>query len=416
MRRHAATVLLLVASAGQALADSPASLGQVALLSRSYWLGTDGQQGAADRREGAQGFLFNAESAFTPGTLGVGLDVHAFAGFKLDGGRGHAGTGLLPQDSDGRSAAGYSSAGAALKLKLGATQLQVGEMTVQTPVFDTADKRLRPEYASGALLSSQPASGLQLQAGRFTAFSNQASSNSDDDFAGYGASTRHGGISLAGLSWAGPGTPYSAALYAGQLDDTWRQLYANLGGSWGRWGLDGNAYRTRSTGAEQAGAIDTLAWSLAGSATLGSHRFTLAYQKVQGNTPFDFVGGDSIYLANSVKYADFNGPGEHSWQARYQWNGRALGLPGLAASLRYVRGAGIDGSHAPAGGAYAGAQGADGRHWERDFDLGYTVQGGTFKGLALSLAQVSHRANAAQGGSALDRLYLIIEYPWGASL
>ncbi|WP_342625932.1 OprD family outer membrane porin, partial [Pseudomonas aeruginosa] len=25
-------------------------------------------------------------------------------------------------------------------------------------------------------------------------------------------------------------------------------------------------------------------------------------------------GGDSIFLANSVQYSDFNGPGEKSWQ------------------------------------------------------------------------------------------------------
>ncbi|MGT8993088.1 OprD family outer membrane porin, partial [Pseudomonas aeruginosa] len=28
----------------------------------------------------------------------------------------------------------------------------------------------------------------------------------------------------------------------------------------------------------------------------------------------------SIFLANSVQYSDFNGPGEKSWQARYDLN------------------------------------------------------------------------------------------------
>ncbi|WNQ02431.1 OprD family outer membrane porin, partial [Pseudomonas aeruginosa] len=39
--------------------------------------------------------------------------------------------------------------------------------------------------------------------------------------------------------------------------------------------------------------------------------------------------GDSIFLANSVQYSDFNGPGEKSWQARYDLNLASYGVPGL---------------------------------------------------------------------------------------
>ncbi|WNQ07996.1 OprD family outer membrane porin, partial [Pseudomonas aeruginosa] len=40
------------------------------------------------------------------------------------------------------------------------------------------------------------------------------------------------------------------------------------------------------------------------------------------------AGGDSIFLANSVQYSDFNGPGEKSWQARYDLNLASYGVPG----------------------------------------------------------------------------------------
>lgn len=390
-------------------AEDAAPTGQWSVLARNYFLDSDFRSphpsGQSYRREWAQGFIGELQSGLTPGTVGFGVDLHGFLGVKLDGGRGHAGTGLLPQDSDGRSEGQYSDAGAALKVAVGNTLLRYGEMMVETPVFDTADKRLQPEYATGWLLESQLAPGIRAQAGRFTAFKNQASSSGHGDFDGYSASTRHGGISLAGLNWEAPDKAWGGALFGSQLDDTWRQAYTNLHTQQGRWGLDANLYKTQDHGRAAAGPIDTLAWSLLGSVALNAHRLSLSYQKVDGDTPFDFVGGDSIYLANSVKYADFNGAHERSWQARYQWQAAALGLPGFSLSARYVRGSGIDATGAQAG-----------KHWERDLDLRYLVQSGPARDLTISLAQVSHRANAAQGGDDIDRVYLIVEYPLGGGV
>ncbi|MDR0280447.1 MAG: OprD family porin [Paucimonas sp.] len=383
------------------------------LLNRNYFLHNDYRtpsgSGQSYRQEWAQGFIGELRSGFTEGTVGIGIDAHGFLGLKLDGGRGHAGTGLLPRDSDGRAESTYSSAGAALKLRAGNTLLRYGEMTVETPVFDTGDKRLHPEYATGWLLENTDLPDWRLQAGRFTAFSNQDSSASLDDFDGYGASTRGHAISLAGATYSGSGA-LGGALFAGQLQDTWRQAYLNLNYHLGDWRFDGNLYDTRDTGAASVGAIDTLAWSLAGKYRFGAQALTLAWQKVQGDTPFDFVGGDSIYLANSIKYADFNGPGERSWQLRYDLDLGGFGVPGLSLMGRYVSGRGIDGSHAPADGAYL-QYGQGGKHWERDIDLKYVVQGGTAKNLSVSLSHVSHRGNAAQPGDDIDRVYLIVEYP-----
>ena len=157
------------------------------------------------------------------------------------------------------------------------------------------------------------------------------------------------------------------------------------------------------------------------STRVDAQAFTLAYQKINGDTPFDFVGGDSIYLANSIKYADFNGAHERSWQARYDLDLTTFGIPGLKFMTRYVTGSQIDGTHAPKGGAYnpfdesvgeyAPQQGDGGRHWERDIDLHYIVQSGAAKGLSVQLSHVSHRANTAQAGDDIDRVYVVIQYP-----
>jgi hypothetical protein len=420
--------LLATGITGTALADEPTSGfldgASLEVLSRNFYLNSDYRSpsptGKSYKAEWAQGFISSFESGFTPGTLGFGLDAHAFLGLKLDGGKGHSGTGLLPVDSDGRSASDYSSGGGAIKLKTSKTTLSFGEMMVETPVFDTADKRLQPEYATGFLLNSRELDGINLVAGHFTAFKNQDSSSSKGNFSGYGASTDAGGISFAGADLFTQ-SPVGGALYASELTDTWHQYYGNLHLKQSGIFLDGNIYHTRQTGQALAGAIDNTAYSLSGKYTLGAHGFTLAYQKVQGDTPFDFVGGDSIYLANSIKYADFNGAGERSWQARYDLDFSTFGVPGLNFMTRYVKGSGIDGTHAPQGGAYnpfdpslgeyVPQQGDGGRHWERDIDLRYIVQSGAAKGLSLQVSHVSHRANAAQGGDDIDRLYVVIQYP-----
>ncbi|UST87840.1 OprD family porin [Pseudomonas siliginis] len=396
------------------------------VLLRNFYLSNDYRSptpsGKNYKQEWAQGFIGNFSSGFTEGTVGFGIDAHAFAGLKLDGGKGHSGTGLLPVDSDGRSENNYSSAGGAFKLKVSRTTLAFGEMTVETPVFDTSDKRLQPEYATGFLLNSAELDNVNLVAGHFTAFKNQDSSSGQGDFYGYGANTEAGGISFVGADLFSS-SPIGGALYASELSDTWHQYYGNLHFKQSGVLLDANLYHTRDTGRAVAGEIDNTAFSLSGKYSFGPHAVMLGWQRINGDTPFDFVGGDSIYLANSIKYADFNGANERSWQARYDLDLGAFGIPGLNFMTRYVSGSHIDGTHAPKGGAYnpfdadsgdyQPQQGSGGKHWERDIDLKYVVQSGAAKDLSVQLSHVTHRANEAQAGDDIDRIYVVIQYPLG---
>lgn len=396
------------------------------VLLRNFYLSNDYRSptpsGKNYKQEWAQGFIGNFSSGFTEGTVGFGIDAHAFAGLKLDGGKGHSGTGLLPVDSDGRSENNYSSAGGAFKLKVSRTTLAFGEMTVETPVFDTSDKRLQPEYATGFLLNSAEFDNVNLLAGHFTAFKNQDSSSGQGDFYGYGANTEAGGISFVGADLFSS-SPIGGALYASELSDSWHQYYGNLHFKQSGILLDANLYHTRDTGRALAGEIDNTAFSLSGKYSFGAHAVMLGWQRINGDTPFDFVGGDSIYLANSIKYADFNGANERSWQARYDLDLGAFGIPGLNFMTRYVSGSHIDGTHAPKGGAYnpfdadsgdyQPQQGSGGKHWERDIDLKYVVQSGAAKDLSVQLSHVTHRANEAQAGDDIDRIYVVIQYPLG---
>src|SRR5690554_1485879 len=82
--------------------DSKASLELRNFYFNKDWRDSD-HTGQSYAEEWAQGFIFKYESGFTEGTVGVGLDVHGFAGLKLDSGRGRSGTGLLlPRESNSK--------------------------------------------------------------------------------------------------------------------------------------------------------------------------------------------------------------------------------------------------------------------------------------------------------------------------
>lgn len=150
---------------------------------------------------------------------------------------------------------------------------------------------------------------------------------------------------------------------------------------------------------------------------LAAHTLTLAFQKVNGNTPFDYIGigdnnkgGDSIFLANSIQYSDFNAPGERSWQGRYDLNMATYGTPGLSFMARYVSGTNIDGTRGN-NAIYSGLYGADGSHHETNVEAKYVVQAGPAKDLSFRIRQAWHRANADEGEGDVNEFRLIVDYP-----
>lgn len=85
-------------------------------------------------REWAQGFIMNAESGFTQGPVGFGLDARALVGVKLDSSPDRSGTELLPVSaSDGRAADEYSRLALTGKLKFHETTVKTGDVSIFLP-------------------------------------------------------------------------------------------------------------------------------------------------------------------------------------------------------------------------------------------------------------------------------------------
>ena len=368
--------------------------------------------------EWAYGLMGTLQSGFTQGLIGVGVDAHAYLGVKLDSGGGRAGKArLLGLDNDGYPKDNYGRGGAAIKLRLSNTVVSYGEQRVKTPVFSSSDSRLLPETATGVFVTSNEFNALKMVGGHFTESTDRNASSHNQGFVvNYSNGPKGDAFDLAGAVYT-PSKQLSASLYTSRYEDTWNQQYV---GTLFSQPIDEhrsltfnfNLYRTTDEGRALSGVIDNTTWSLMSTYAQGPHSFSLGYQKVHGDTPFDYVTRGAIFITNAVQLSDFNAPNEQSWQARYDLDLSSWNLPGLVLSAAYVRGSDINGSHVdPSGGyAYLG-YGEGGKHWERDLEARYVVQSGAAKGTIMSLRHNVHRGNTAQAELDTDQIRLAIEYP-----
>src|SRR3989338_5748589 len=352
-------IALAVAAASSQLAvagEQQESKGFIAdstlnLLNRNFWMHRDYRNSTSNiRDEWAHGIQAHYVSGFTQGTVGFGVDAHGYGGIKLDGGRGSVGNGILPVDGEGRIEDNTGELGGAVKLRVSSSVLKFGEQRPTAPVFATGDSRLLPETATGFQLSSSEFDVLSLEAGHFTAINRRNSSNSDGELTSEYAEVEARSVDFVGGTYNFTDN-LSVAVYGSEAEDVWRQYFANV----------------------------------------------------------DYTGGDSIWLANSVQYSDFNAPNERSVHVRYDLNMATFGVPGLSFMARYIKGDDIDGTKADPNGAFAGWAGDDEKHWERDLEAKYVVQSGAAKDLSLRVRQATHRSTAFD--SDLDEVRLIVEYP-----
>ena len=383
-----------------------------------------------DDKDWTQGFHGVFKSGYTQGTVGVGVDAFGYLGIKLDGEDRYSGSGNLSTDSEGHNHDSFGKAGAAAKFRISKTELKIGDMQPSTsPVFAVGGSRLLPQTASGIQLQSSELEGLDLEAGHFYSASSQDEMNRDGELHANYASSDKLAVTSNSMNYIGGKyaiTPeLSASLYGGKLEDVWNQYYGNLNytiplGGDQSINLDGNIYRTTDTGKAKAGDISNTTYSLAAAYSfLKAHTLTLGFQKVNGDTPFDYIGvgdnnrgGDSIFLANSIQYSDFNGPGEKSVQARYDLKMAEYGVPGLSFMARYVKGWDIDGTKMDIDSPYRNyGYGEDGKHHETNLEAKYVIQTGPAKDLSFRARQAWHTANADQAEGDISEFRLIVDYP-----
>ncbi|CAD5110023.1 OprD family porin [Zestomonas carbonaria] len=394
----AAPLAHAMAGEGGFIDDASVTLGM-----RNLYFNRDFRQpGAAQSKqeEWAQGFLLQAKSGYTQGTIGVGLDVIGQLGLKLDSSPDRAGSGLLPKHDDGRAADDYSRLGVAPKLKLSNTELKVGELMPELPILLRNDGRLLPQTFQGGMLTSREFDGLTLHGGQMRSLSQRNSSDHQD----LSVDGRNGAFSdrfdYLGGEYRLNAENTQVGLWQAELEDIYRQRFYGFSHKHklGDWRLSANLglFTTEEEGNAELGDLDNRAFTSFVSAGHGGHTFGAGYQRMSGDDGMIYIAGTSTPLVNDVQVRNFTTAGERSWQARYDYDFAALGVPGLTALVRY-----ISGDHAE----FAGRD--DGRAWERDIDVSYVVQSGPLKNLGIRWRNAMVRSNHVAD---VDENRLILSY------
>lgn len=369
---------------------------------RNFYFNSDfRQEGASQskRDEWAQGLLLNVESGFTEGTLGFGVDAMGLLGLKLDSAPDRRNTGLLPVGDD-KAPDDYSRGGVAAKARLAKSVLRVGTLLPKLPTVLPNDGRLLPQTFRGAQLTSKDLADMTVNVGRLTANTERNDSGHEDIEAE--AKGIKGGRPSDKFDFASASYNWSKALTTsynyGGLENNYKQHIVTLLHNFALGDSQSIKSDLRYARSLKDGNtnIDNTALGARFTYNVSGHGFGIAYQKMSGDTGFPHLAGTDSFLVNYVMISpDFANPDERSWQARYDYDFAALGLPGLSFMTRYLKGDNF-------------ARGREeGTEWERNTDIAYVFQSGALKNLELKWRNGSYRSN---GGNNIDQNRVIVSY------
>lgn len=382
--------------------DSSLSLGM-----RNFYFDRDFKKSDAPKsRVGnwSQGFDLQYKSGYTSGPVQFALETSSQFAYRLDGGGGRGPDSIIPYSrSRQEQAKEYGRSGIAGKMRFSKTEFRVGEHRPTLPVAYQDDSRQLVTTYQGATVESKEIEGLTLNAGRFWTFASRESSNREKL---YLLGTPQKGSD--GLNFAGGTYTFSPALnvsyFYAQLEDIYNQHYLGLTnvvdlGDGYSLKNDVRYYHNSGAGEKLNGDYDNKSLGLMTSLRKGGHAFTLAYQKMEGSDPFPLLGyAPQFYLVNWSTIAFYQAE-ERSWQARYEYDFAASGIPGLKFMTRYMRGTDID----------RGEGLAQGLESERNFVLSYVIQSGTFKGLGFEARNIQIKSRY---GSDFDENRVATTYTW----
>ncbi|BAN50012.1 OprD family porin [Metapseudomonas resinovorans] len=377
------------------------------LEARNIYLNRDFRDGTGQskREEWAQGFILNLQSGYTEGTVGVGLDALGMLGVKLDSGRGRSGTDLLPVQDDGGTPDEYSKLGLTAKIRASKSELRLGTHIPELPVVKASDSRILPQVFEGGLLTSREIRDLTFSGGRLSEVKDRASTNSEDLAINnknkrFAAAATGDHFDLAGADYAFS-KQFTGRYYFAELDEVYRQHFFGLLASQplgkGTLSADLRYAVSDDTGRAKAGKVDNRALNGMLSYGLNAHKVGLGYQRMSGDTGYAYIDGSDPFLVNFVQINDFANADQRSWQARYDLDLAAFGVPGLSFMTRY-----ITSDNAKVAGSLE-----EGREWERDVEFKYVVQSGPLKDLGFRVRHAGFRSNFARDA---DELRLIVSY------
>ncbi|MEO4012691.1 OprD family outer membrane porin [Pseudomonas rossensis] len=427
-------VLAQQAGAAGFIEDSKASVS-----SRTMYYNDDNRDsGGTDQRETAEGLKFDYLSGFTQGTVGFGIDAQALVGIHLDGGKGHHPANnntFFPSDTDGSAVDEWSRAAANVKARFSKTEAHLGgALQPNMPILVANDSRLLPQTFDGGTITSKEIDNVTFNLGQLEHSAGRASSNSTG-LAVAGGTQDSNQFRYAGADWKVT-KDLTLQYYHSNLKDYYKQDFLGLihvfpidakqsfktdlryfdSGSDGKNGDAGYRFNNNGGFAKTPGEVDNKTWSAMFTYTLGGNAFLLGHQRVNDDGGFVYLnqnnvvdgngrpegnGGTSFYLFTDAMINGFVRAGENTTFGQYTYDFAAAGVPGLKASVAYLKGENIK----------SATGGSDASEWERDMRVDYTIQQGALKGLGATVRHGVYRGDAA-GLADKDQTRLIFNYTY----
>lgn len=370
---------------------------------------TANPQGASKHDESAQGFIFKLQSGCTEGVIGFGVDAMAMLGIKLDSSAADSNSGLLPSSGHHprHAADQYAKAGIAGKVRFSHTQLKYGALLPDMPLLKYDDTRLLPSMFHGSQLVSEEVARLKFSATRLQRYTARDSTDAQD--IRLNCKNKRYACNTSGNRFEAYQADYQlnrqfVLQYAqGGLENVYHQRFFGVlgGGAFGAGKINADLrwFDSYDDGSARAGKIDNHALSAMLAYSHGYQTFSAGWQSLNGSSSMPYLDGSTPYLVNYVQYNDFANTEEHSWQLRYDLDLTGIGIPGLNILTRYV-----SGDHIQL------ANDQEGKEWERNIELKYIIQTGSFKNLSLRLRNATYRTNYAQSARDVDEIRLIASY------
>ena len=365
---------------------------------------------ASKRDETAQGFILNLQSGYTEGTVGFGLDALGMLGIKLDSSPANSNSGLLPSTGSDprRSKDQYAKGGLTAKMRVSKTVLKYGNLLPDLPLLKYNDGRLLPNIFNGAMLESQEIKDLKFMASRLDRYTARDSTDSQDlrlncKNKRYACNITADHFTMYGLDYK-VNEQLTAQYHYAELQDIYRQQFIGLLAKQpmgpGVLAADVRLLKSDDSGSSRAGNIDNRAFGTLLSYSLGGHKFGAGWQTLNGKTSMPYLDGTNPYLVNYVQVNDFANAQERSWQLRYDYDFKAMGIDGLSFMTRYVNGDNIK----------VVGRNEEGKEWERDSELKYVVQSGLFKDVSVRFRNATYRTNYSKFARDVDETRLIVGY------
>jgi hypothetical protein len=422
------------------------------LSSRTFLFDNDSHAvGGTDQRETAEVLKLDYISGFTQGIIGVGVDAQMIYGLHLDGGAGNhpdsnskAGNTFWPSAADGSADRDLARGDANVKFRFSKTELHIGgALAPQLPILLANDTRAMPAEYDGGIITSKDLDNFTFVAGQLEHSTGRATTNSTG-LSVNGATENSNQFRFAGTDWKVT-KDLTLQYYYANLEDFYKQNFLGLvhvlpigddqsfktdlryfnSSSDGKSasGDAGYAFNNNGGFASKPGQVDNTTWSAMFTYQLGGNSFLLGHQRVSDDGGFVYLnqssvtttglsqakggvnegnGGPSFYLFTDSMINGFVRAGENTTFGKYTYDFAGLGVPGLKASMAYLRGDDIKD---------AKLRGVDHSEWERDVRLDYVIQTGYLKGFGTTLSNGSYRGDGTAIASQ-DQTRLIFNYTY----